>query len=451
MNSDELPENFNRRLADFTPPYDPAAWKAFERHRRNRNGRRRWFVGWYRTAALIGLLLLGGLAYFRVNPPEPSRGKVRVVQSPGTPVTPDKTPETVAGPSPDQALPAAPNHRPPLDNPRLFSPGPDGSRSESFSPSVEIPDGGAVAQTFRRTSGRYSRNRKSRESDLFEKRLVFEPEPAEEILFSRAESQTPNGSVKIRRLDFLPVKAFQTAFGPLSVQTFGTKPAKAEIRPEKRWDFRLGGGVFSQANYARSGSAAATPGALISAEIGLGRRLDLSSGLGLARQTLRIDGEVVPESAPSGMRRLTGVSYRWLGVQVPLSLRYRFLPGKRQQFFASAGVSALLAFDRQFERHFRTDRIIVTTIELMNGQKQEVSRLETEYEDVRGRIGSESDFQPVGFLNASVGFERLLGGRQRLIVEPYFRYPVGSVGPEHLRFSTLGLQLRWSIRLETGR
>jgi len=147
------------------------------------------------------------------------------------------------------------------------------------------------------------------------------------------------------------------------------------------------------------------------------------------------------------LRQLTDARYTWWGLDIPLNLRYQFGKPAARNWFLTAGTSSVATFGQTYTRQYETNQLITTTITLLNGQTQEVQRLVTTRETQRGQSPTGSTFQPSRLLNISVGADYRLDRHHSLTVEPFLKYPLGDVSGEQHRYTTLGLQLRWMLRV----
>jgi len=178
-------------------------------------------------------------------------------------------------------------------------------------------------------------------------------------------------------------------------------------------------------------------------EFALSRRAELSTGIYVGRENLNLLNTTVPMSSPMGMPQLNQVNYRWLNVEVPFNLRYRVWQKGSFAVSTQAGVSMMGAFNQTSQLFFENRRTVVLVSVGENGQVQEVATTFVDKE-VRNNISNAQRMSLGSALNFSLGVHYSLGKNQ-LSVEPFFKYPIGVFTAEKLHYSSLGVQLRWSI------
>ena len=182
-------------------------------------------------------------------------------------------------------------------------------------------------------------------------------------------------------------------------------------------------------------------------EIALSRKAELSTGIYVSRENLNLQNTTIPLSTPVGIPQLNQVNYRWLNVEVPLNMRYRIWQKGAFAISTQAGVSVMGAFNQTSQQFYENRRTVVLVTVSENGQVQEVSTTFVDKE-VRNNISNAQRLSLGTALNFSLGVHYPLGKNQ-LSVEPFFKYPVGAFTAEKLHYSSIGVQLRWSI--STGR
>jgi hypothetical protein len=178
-------------------------------------------------------------------------------------------------------------------------------------------------------------------------------------------------------------------------------------------------------------------------EIALSRRTELSTGIYVGQENLNLQNTIIPLSTPVGMPQLNQVNYRWLNVEVPLNVRYRVWQKGSMSFSTQAGVSVMGAFNQTSQLFYENRRTVVLVSVGANGEIHEVPTTFIDKE-VRNNINNAQRISLGTALNFSVGVHYPLGKNQ-LSVEPFFKYPIGAFTAEKLHYSSVGVQLRWSI------
>ncbi len=178
-------------------------------------------------------------------------------------------------------------------------------------------------------------------------------------------------------------------------------------------------------------------------EIVLSKRTELSTGIYVGRENLNLLNTTVPMSSPVGMPQLNQVNYRWLNVEIPLNVRYKVWQKGSFAVSTQAGVSMMGAFNQTSQLFYENHRTVVLVSVGENGQVQEVTTTLVDKE-VRNNISNAQRISLGTALNFSLGVHYPLGKNQ-LSVEPFFKYPIGVFTAEKLHYSSVGVQLRWSI------
>ncbi|MEO6283195.1 MAG: outer membrane beta-barrel protein [Dyadobacter sp.] len=180
------------------------------------------------------------------------------------------------------------------------------------------------------------------------------------------------------------------------------------------------------------------------ADIPLSKKIDLSTGLSFGQQSLRIQKEKVAFSqAQSGIPHLDQVDYRWLHAEIPLNVRYRMLPARKWNIYVSGGLSALGTFGQKFDYTYSNSRVLTTVTYLENGSPIVKTQTLEETSVVRDdRVRDKFGFGST--INFALGFDYPWNATN-LSVEPFVKYPIGTLTSENLQFLSLGIQLRWSI------
>ncbi|RYU93407.1 hypothetical protein [Emticicia agri] len=181
-------------------------------------------------------------------------------------------------------------------------------------------------------------------------------------------------------------------------------------------------------------------------EIALSNKTELSTGIYIGRENLNLLNTTVPMSSPMGMPRLNQANYHWLNVEVPLNVRYRVWQKGSLAFSTQAGVSMMGAFNQTSQLFYENQRTVVLVSVSENGQVQEVKTTVIDKE-VKNNSSNAQRISLGTALNFSLGIHYPLGKNQ-LSVEPFFKYPIGAFTAEKLHYSTIGVQLRWSLTIK---
>jgi len=125
----------------------------------------------------------------------------------------------------------------------------------------------------------------------------------------------------------------------------------------------------------------------------------------------------------------------WQVVDLPIHLRYTAIQTNRNKWFVSAGTSNYFFLKENYESDYT-----------VSFQDIYDPRLTRSQEIVRQRE-TQSALQLFATINVSVGIETSLGKHLTLQVEPYWRFPVRSLGSEGVFVQTGGLLTRINFAL----
>lgn len=224
-----------------------------------------------------------------------------------------------------------------------------------------------------------------------------------------------------------------------------------EMKPieKKRKAFNLSIAIAGLTNQAENVVPQQNFGLRGTTEIALGRKTELSTGLYFGRESLNLTNNTIPLSNPVGMPQLNQANYRWLNVEIPINVRYRVWQKGAFSFSTQAGVSIMGAFDQTSKLFYENRRIVVLVSVGSNGEVQEIPTTFVEKE-VRDNVSNAQRLSFGTALNLSFGVHYPIG-RNQLSVEPFFKYPIGAFTAEKLHYSSLGVQLRYSISAKEKR
>jgi hypothetical protein len=155
----------------------------------------------------------------------------------------------------------------------------------------------------------------------------------------------------------------------------------------------------------------------------LNDRFSLETGLSFANKYYQTAGEhfsmkTVGSSMPAGMKIMEVESNTQL-LQIPLHIRYAILSKTRHRVIAAAGVSTYILMKESNSYHM-----------MMNGAG---SMMYSTYKNRPVYIA--------GSFDLLIGYEKTIGARTDLRIEPYLQLPLKGVGVGELQLKTAGLRL----------
>jgi len=205
-------------------------------------------------------------------------------------------------------------------------------------------------------------------------------------------------------------------------------------------DGRVHFGVYAATffNYAKGSANQFNIGAGVTADVRITKKLKLSTGIAIAQNSLSYGGHPVtpiPQGinlAPLALYSANTLQYSMsepsfksynanlVGIDIPVNLKYTFDPGKSETYLL-AGLSSGTFLNETYTYNF-------------NGASAQNQAI---------RNGS-GGFYFGRMLNLAIGTGYRFGAN-RLIIEPFLKYPLDGMGAQQIRFGSGGVNLRFSI------
>jgi hypothetical protein len=219
-------------------------------------------------------------------------------------------------------------------------------------------------------------------------------------------------------------------------------------------DKRVKFGVYAATyfNYAKGSDNEFNLGAGISSEIKLAGRLRLLTGIAIAQNSLNYSS-VIPQAANNYLAAsiaaqsthlfavanptnpvmttstispvLKNYQASLIGLDIPVNLKYQF---SKTDTYVSAGVSSGTYINETYQYLFTYNTTVKTQD---NNDKTE---------------SSFSTFDFAKTLNLSFGMGYPLGKSNRLIIEPFLKYPLNGLGAQQIRFGASGVNLKFNFQ-----
>lgn len=299
--------------------------------------------------------------------------------------------------------------------------------------------------------------------------------PALEGLAAVNQSKTQEQSVIAGRFDNTkqtdtgsssPAKALVKAVKPnginmLNEQKKTNKTLFVDNEPpvnvkEKNTDKAVRFGIYAATyfNYAKGSSNQMNVGAGVTSDIKLSKNLNLSTGLSIAQNTLSYANE--PQANPSQLKSTAvapaaanyfGVSSQSIysapapsvknynanlvGLDIPINLKYEFNPEKSTAY-VSIGLSSGTFINETYTYRYNYTAPFSANISQVPDQSSHQSF---------------NSFYFAKTLNFSFGTGYSLG-QNKLIIEPFLKYPLDGLGAQQLRFGAGGLNLKFNFQTQ---
>ena len=222
------------------------------------------------------------------------------------------------------------------------------------------------------------------------------------------------------------------------------KNNSADKQADKKVNFSVYAATYF--NYAEGSTNQINAGAGFTSDFRISRKLKLSTGVALAQNTLNYN-TAAPSAANSMMAAAPALkqealfattavlpvfknySANLVGLDIPINIKYEFNPQKNDTYI-SAGLSSGTFIDENYTYNYTYSNGASSTA---NAQDQQTSH------------NSFNNFYFAKMLNLSFGVGYPVGGN-RLIVEPFVKYPLGGLGAQDIRFGAGGVNLKFSFK-----
>ncbi|WP_295767207.1 outer membrane beta-barrel protein [uncultured Mucilaginibacter sp.] len=216
-------------------------------------------------------------------------------------------------------------------------------------------------------------------------------------------------------------------------------------------------------NYAEGSKSQVNAGAGFSTDIRLSKNFKLSTGVAIGRNTLSYENQPVSASLQSDAAyasnfakvevipisnlnqlgftplrvaaspTISAYNISLTGLDVPVNIKYEFNP-QRSDAYISAGLSSGTFISENFRYKFDSNiRDGIATSNTSSIPDATSSKSFTGFNFART-------------LNLSMGVGYQLSRHNRLVIEPFFKYPLGGLGSQQIRFGSGGVNLQFKFQ-----
>lgn len=228
------------------------------------------------------------------------------------------------------------------------------------------------------------------------------------------------------------------------------QPAKKNS-PNKQDSKKVNFSIYAATyfNYAEGSANQINAGAGFTSDFRLSKNLKLSTGVALAQNSLSYNSSPPQSpsangfvaSAPAAKQQdalfatsavlpvFKNYNASLVGLDIPINIKYEFNPEKNDAYI-SAGLSSGTFIDESYTYHYAYG----------NGTASSAGTTEEQTTH-----NSFNNFYFGKTLNFSFGMGYPVGGN-RLIVEPFVKYPLGGLGAQDIRFGAGGINLKFSFK-----
>ncbi|WP_419701315.1 hypothetical protein [Mucilaginibacter sp. NFX135] len=241
-----------------------------------------------------------------------------------------------------------------------------------------------------------------------------------------------------------PKKGMEALFAKEQAQQ--PEKNKQDYTADKKVRFGVYAATFF--NYAKGSRNQVNAGAGVTSDIKLTKNLKLSTGVMLAQNTLSYNGSAPPTSSLDALAKapqafapfdkqtlfsanssfpvLKNYNASLVGLDIPINIKYEFNPQKTDAY-VSAGLSSGTFINEAYTSVY--------------GYSAGASTQTTE--DVSRK--SFNSFYFAKTLNVSFGIGTPVGKGNRLIIEPFLKYPIDGLGSQQIQFGSAGLNLKFNF------
>ncbi|OJJ22474.1 hypothetical protein BKI52_07275 [marine bacterium AO1-C] len=222
--------------------------------------------------------------------------------------------------------------------------------------------------------------------------------------------------------------------------------------------FKLGVVVSSLVNYSDKGEkdSQVNMGGGVLSEISLSKRLSITSGVLLTRQSLEMSRPAdLPKFTTSqslgsnqffanrSQEQSRSVRMQFVGLDIPVNLQYHLGKNVNQGLYVSVGLSSMAYLQEDYTHTTReTIQRQVYKPGVTASPTVETYVSET---NLKSNPESLSRFDFARMLNVSMGMKYMVAQNMQILIEPYLKYPLGTLTNEQLRFGSAGVNLRCSF------
>ncbi|RFZ85594.1 hypothetical protein DYU05_08355 [Mucilaginibacter terrenus] len=268
---------------------------------------------------------------------------------------------------------------------------------------------------------------------------------------ARTDEQQPNTAVANPSASVIAQQpAAAKTINDLFKEDVNLKKQATEKKEAKRVNFSVYAATYF--NYADGSANQVNAGAGVTSDIRLSRNFKLSTGVMLAQNSLQydnapppaptnraasfaaaVDANVKKESlfaASSTSPEFDRFNATLVGLDIPLNIKFEFNPAKSNAY-VSAGLSSGTFIDERYTARYtyRTNGIAGAGI---TSQDQTSTQ-------------SFGSFYFAKTVNFALGFGTPVG-KNRLVIEPFLKYPIGGMGSQDIRFGSGGVNLKFNFK-----
>ncbi|RCH56476.1 hypothetical protein DJ568_01055 [Mucilaginibacter hurinus] len=272
-----------------------------------------------------------------------------------------------------------------------------------------------------------------------------------------AATQNPNSSVVEKKEAAVQRQAPQQKSAMEAMLEREAMANTGKVAEKSKTDKAVHFGVFAgtHMNYAEGSENKLNVGAGFSSDFRISKNLKLSTGVSIAQNSFNYQGSSndVPKVAveasmvaktlsnnkffdPSGTSAaptLNNYNARLTGLDIPVNLKYEFNPEKSDTYI-SAGLSSGTFINENYTYRYDYPAPFSTA------ENQEMLQVDEKINN------SFNGFYFARTLNVAFGVGYPLGKNNRLVIEPFVKYPLSGLGAQQIRFGAGGINLKLNFQ-----
>jgi hypothetical protein len=225
------------------------------------------------------------------------------------------------------------------------------------------------------------------------------------------------------------------------------KTRKIEDSDPRRIRLAISAGTY--VNYAKGSSSQMNMGFGFSSDIPLTRKLSLVTGINVSQNSLNFAGTPPPAIqqnnlvaatapktssiasayfAPVSTPKFQNYNANLIALDIPVNLKYQFSP-KKSDAYVSAGLSSGTFIDENYVYKYNYPSLFSPAVQQTLGTT------------AHNRF---NNFYVAKVVNVAFGVGRQIG-RNKIIIEPFLKYPLAGVGSQQLHFGTGGINFKLNL------
>lgn len=175
----------------------------------------------------------------------------------------------------------------------------------------------------------------------------------------------------------------------------------------------------------------------ISSEFPLFSQVKLNMGVLLSQQTFGFESDIQPALESRNIwegDQCKKTEARLLALDIPVNLKYDLMDNPESNIFITVGISSLAYFQEKYNDTYYTENSVDVY--------EESKRIITVYREEETSVEAFDRFDLAKILNVSLGMGYKFRNDMEVQIEPFLKYPLGSITSENIKIGSGGIQFR---------